>query len=170
MKVPQLFVPSKDLTNKINKYLEGREDKTNTQTSSLLHYCIKRLYEGLECQNRFLIYGPPGSGKTVMSDNTRRALSNDYNLFSLKLQPTDIYMLTQGEYLKAIRDEIDKALSENKKVYIDILEIEKFSNYTQKALENILEEHKNDKGIVFVFQSTSDKVAKKLKIPFSIFE
>ena len=171
MKIPNIFVPEKDLTNKVNEYMEGREinPQPNSQPASLYDR-IKRLYEGLGSQNMFLIYGPMGTGKTVMSDDTKKALSNDYNLFFLKLQPTDIDTLTKGEYLKTIRYEIDKALSENKKVYIDILETEKFSNYAQKALENILEEHKNNKGMVFVFQSTSDKIAKRLKISPLVFE
>lgn len=147
MKIPQIFIPDKDLTNKINNYLEEKP--------SLYDY-IKRVYEGLENKNIFLLYGPPATGKTFTSNKTKEALSKEYNISHINLQPidaVDAYMATKSKYSKEIEDKIILGLSANKKVYVDIVSIEKFAQSAQEALDSILMGYKNNKNIVFVLES-----------------
>ncbi len=89
MKIPKVFVPEKDLTKKINKYLEEKVMAYNDLQQTLLYDHIKKVYEGFDHHNIVLLYGPPGTGKTFTSNKTKEALSKEYNIFYIYLPPGD---------------------------------------------------------------------------------
>lgn len=146
MKISDIFVPEKDLTNKINNYLEEKP--------SSLYDHVKKVYKGLESKNICLLYGPPGTGKTFANNKTKEALAGEYNISYIYLPPVDsLLTVTKEEFFQSVEDNIVAALSSNKKAYVEIRHIEKFSKPAQEALDCILMEYKNNKNVVFVIES-----------------
>ncbi|MBM3199696.1 hypothetical protein FJZ53_02075 [Candidatus Woesearchaeota archaeon] len=146
MKIPRTFIPEKDLTKEVSEYLKDKPTSLYDHVSSV--------YEGSGQNNIFLLYGPPGSGKTSTSTKTKETLSGNYDLSHIVLQPTDPFSIETGrEYFRGINMKIAKALASNKKVYIDIMHIEKFKKLAQEALDAILIKYKKNKEVVFVIES-----------------
>lgn len=143
-------MPERDLTGKVNIYLED-----TPQPEVTLYPHVKKVYAGLEHRNIVLLHGPPATGKTFASDKAKKMLFNDYALshISLSLVGFSPIVPEMERYYNLLQD-VEKAILADKKVYIDIAEIEKFSNTDQRAIRDILEEYKSDIKIVFVFQSS----------------
>ena len=146
MKIPKSFVPEKDLTNKVKEFL--------LEKPSSLYDHVKKVYECLENKNIILLYGPPETGKTFTSNKTKEALSKEYDITQIYLQPVDsIVTVTKEVFFQTLDNKIASALSSNKKVYVDIKEIEKFAKSAQEAIDNVFMKYKNNKNVVFVLES-----------------
>lgn len=154
MKIPNIFVLDKDLAEKINDYLKEKIAVYNDPQQTLLYNHVKNVYEGFEHRNIILLYGPPASGKTFISNKTKEALSKEYDITQIYLPPVDsLLTVTKEIFFQTIDDKIVSALSSNKKIYADIRTVEKFAKPAQEAIDSIFMKYKNNKDIVFVLES-----------------